>query len=280
MKTTFFTFLLSLFSMSVYAQGESIKAITFNIRFDNVNDGNNQWSLRKENAAKFLRYEDPDFAGLQEALLHQIEYLDSAVEKMKWVGVGREDGKIKGEFSPLFYHSERFKLLDQGTFWLSETPEFPSRSWDAALPRVCTWGKFEKVSDGREVYVFNTHYDHIGEKARQKSSELILKKIREISGFHNTVLMGDFNALPESEVITTITGSMLSDAFNQPKIRFGQEGTFNGFDTITIPSRRIDFIFYSEDFIPGKYSTDSRIIDGRYLSDHFPVIVELDFMAR
>lgn len=269
-------FFLTAVLISVNVQAQKIKAISFNIRFANVNDGNNQWELRKESVTDFLKYEEADFVGMQEALLSQIEYMDSEVSNMAWIGVGRDDGKNKGEFSPVFYNSDRWSLEKKETFWLSETPGTPSKSWDAALPRICTYGVFTHKKSGRQIYVFNTHYDHIGKEARLNSSKLIVQKIREISGFENTILLGDFNAEKDTEVIRVLYKSPLQDAYLSAKIRFGQKGTFTGFDTNKIPERRIDYVFHSLDLKPLKYGVDSRIIDGRYLSDHFPVIVQFE----
>ena len=261
--------------ISVTGMSQSIKAITFNIRYANESDGNNKWSLRTGIVNDFIAYEAPDFLGLQEALISQIRDIASAQEGFKWIGKGRDDGKEAGEFSPLFYNATRWKLVDSGTFWLSETPDVPSKSWDAALPRVCTWAKFESIQDQSIVYVFNTHFDHIGELARQNAAALIVKQIEEKAGSQKTILMGDFNAEVSSQTIQTVLKSPLVDSFDQAVVKLGQEGTFNGFDYQSIPTRRIDYLFVSQDFMVRKYGVDSRVIDGRYLSDHFPVIIDL-----
>ncbi len=253
-----------------------MKVCTFNIRYDNPKDGYHQWSNRRPIVQDFLRYEAPDFIGLQEALKHQIEAIATAMPGYAWIGVGRDDGVDQGEFSPIFYQAERWKLLDNGTFWLSESPTSPSKSWDAALPRICTFGKFQDRASGEVVFVFNTHYDHKGTEARAQSSQVIVSQIRQISGGNKTVLMGDFNSLPEKPAIQEILEAQLKDAFTEALIRYGSVGTYNDFDLQKVPENRIDYIFYSADWQCTRYGVDSRVIEGRYLSDHFPVIVHLE----
>ncbi|MEO1255643.1 MAG: endonuclease/exonuclease/phosphatase family protein, partial [Bacteroidota bacterium] len=164
---------------------------------------------------------------------------------------------------------------DSDTFWLSETPDKPSKSWDAALPRICTWGKFISADSGNEVYVFNTHFDHVGREARKHALNMITQKIEELASFNSAILLGDFNLEPDTEPINTLVDTPMDDTFDKAKARFGSFGTFNGFDYAKIPNRRIDYVFVSPDFAVLSYSTASHIIDGRYLSDHFPVIVTL-----
>jgi endonuclease/exonuclease/phosphatase family metal-dependent hydrolase len=268
----FGAFCLMMFSL----EAQPVKAITFNIRFANQGDGNNQWELRKAAVADFLKYESPDFVGMQEALIGQIEYLDAALPDHEWIGVGRDDGKEAGEFSPLFYNARQWELQSESTFWLSQTPDVPSKSWDAALPRICTYGVFRHKSTGETLYVFNTHYDHVGQQARKEASRIIVEKIKEVSNFENTILTGDFNAEADTEVITNITDAPLIDAYESTPTRYGPIGTFTGFNMTMNPNRRIDYIFHSEDLSADNYKVESTVIDQRYLSDHFPVVVTLN----
>lgn len=268
--------LLSLvFCCALSVTAQSIKVITFNIRLETDADGNDMWDLRKPSVADFLMYEEPDFLGMQEALLSQIRDLEGILDVYHRIGVGRDDGQESGEFSPIFYQPSKWKLLSSGTFWLAETPDQPSKSWDAALPRICTWGQFRQVDTKQTLFIFNTHFDHIGVQAREKSAELILQKIKELADGYPVVLMGDLNAEPVQAPIQLITSGGLKDAFEAAPLRFGQEGTFNGFKYDEIPSRRIDYVFVNDAFQVQKYAVDSRIINGRFLSDHFPVIVQL-----
>lgn len=255
--------------------GQTIKVISFNIRYANQTDGNNVWDLRRQAAVDFINYEKPDFFGLQEAVESQVLDFEHANAAYDWIGVGRDDGKKGGEFTPIFFDTRKWELISSGTFWLSETPDTPSSSWDAAFPRICTYGRFRHRSSGIEVNVFNTHFDHVGKEARLNSAKLILDKIDAFSNFEQVILMGDLNAEPDAPPIAVLK-EKLTDAFDAAEASFGQIGTFNAFDLKEIPNRRIDYIFFGESFLVRKYETDSRVINGRYLSDHFPVIVELE----
>lgn len=267
-------FVLILFPFFLLAQ--ELKVCSFNIRYDNPNDGYHQWGNRKQIVNDFLAYERLDFVGMQEVLKSQLDEMASKALDYRWIGVGRDDGKEKGEFAPIFYLATKWELLESNTFWLSKTPTEVSKDWDAALPRICTYGLFKEKSTGKEVYVFNTHYDHKGEIARTKSSELILKRINDISGFEKTVLLGDFNSISSDVAITSIT-SQMKDAYDHAERTYGSIGTFNGFDLQFKPEKRIDYVFFSKEMNGSAYTTDSRVIDGRYLSDHFPVIVEIGY---
>ncbi len=160
---------------------QDLSVMTYNIRLDHAGDGVNRWDMRKANMVAQLGFYEPDIVGIQEGLHHQVKYLDSALADYAYVGVGRDDGAEKGEFSAIYYQAEQFNLLQSGTFWLSTTPEKPSVGWDAALPRVCTYGLFEKKSDGQKFWVFNTHFDHIGEEARVNSMKLILDQMERFN---------------------------------------------------------------------------------------------------
>lgn len=257
-----------------FSSAQEIKVISFNIRYYNQTDGNDIWDLRKDAALEFITYENPDFFGLQEAVLKQITDFEDGTAGYQWVGVGRDDGKQGGEFTPLFYKANVWKLLDSNTFWLSTTPEVPSKDWDAALPRICTWGRFRHRETSKELLVLNTHFDHVGNVARQKSAELLLSKLADLGFTELSVLMGDFNLEPNSVPIEILSEN-LNDTFARTRVRYGEIGTFNGFTINEIPKRRIDYVFVGDQFDVNAYTVDSRIIDGRFLSDHFPVIVQL-----
>ncbi len=261
--------------VGIKSHSQALKVCTFNIRYDNENDGNNKWELRKMSVKDFLREELPDFIGMQEALMRQIEFLDEQLVQYDWIGVGRDDGERAGEFSPIFFDTTKWELLDDGTFWLSETPDQPSKSWDAALPRICTYGLFENKGSGDSTYVFNTHYDHVGTTARLNASRIIMEKIENMSAFRVTILMGDFNAPSESDEMKVIYNSALDDAFFKARDKIGPFGTFSGFDLTITPDRRIDYVFCSDEYEVEKYAVVDKITDGRYLSDHFPVMIHL-----
>lgn len=267
--------ILILIPVSMFAQQMNI--MTFNIRFNNPDDGVNAWPNRVEMVSGLLKYHEPDIFGFQEALIGQIEDIQNAMPDYEWFGVGRDDGKKGGEFSPVFFNKKKFILIASGTFWLSETPEKPSKSWDAALPRIVTWGKFKSKVTGKHFLYFNTHFDHKGDEARKNSAFVIRDKIKEISGNQGlpVILTGDFNLYPESEPIGLIKSFMKDSREITKTPPYGPEGTFNSFNWNAPLERRIDYIFTQGEIKVLKYAvlTDSK--DQRWPSDHLPVFVKI-----
>jgi len=164
------------------ASHHSLKVMTYNIRYNNPNDGENAWPKRKELVANLVRFHQVDLLGVQEALKDQMDDLSQLLPEFNWIGAGRDDGREKGEYSSILFRKERFALLQQRTFWLSATPEQAgSIGWDAAITRVCTWGKFKDKQTGKIFFLFNSHFDHVGERARLESAGLILKNIQALA---------------------------------------------------------------------------------------------------
>ncbi len=248
-----------------------LKVATFNIRFYNPADGENSWIERKTSVQEFLEFHHPDVIGFQEALHVQVHDLEAMLPGMVRIGVGRDDGGSKGEYVPLFYDSVRFDLLDSGAFWLSETPNIPSTGWDAALPRVCSFATLQDQA-GKVFTVINIHFDHVGQEARSKSAELLIQKTQNFD--HPVIVMGDFNLEPQAAPIRQML-NVMKDSFDEADIRFGNIGTFNGFNNQVNANnaRRIDYIFFNAFDAPASYEVVSHVIDGHYLSDHFPVVV-------
>jgi endonuclease/exonuclease/phosphatase family metal-dependent hydrolase len=251
--------------------------VTFNIRYNTPNDGINAWPNRIEMVTGLLKFHEADLFGLQEALHEQILDVYNNMPGFEWFGVGRDDGKKAGEFSPIFYNKSKFILIENGTFWLSETPEKPSKGWDAALNRLVTWGKFKSKVTGKQFLVFNTHFDHRGVEARKQSAVLIRKKIEEMTSNKNLplILTGDFNLTPDQEPISLIK-KYLSDSrevTEQPP--YGPIGTFNSFDWNAPMEGRIDYIFVQGGVSVLKYAvlTDSK--EKRWPSDHLPVFAKV-----
>ena len=261
-------------------KSQSLSAMTYNIRYSTINDGDNQWEKRKEFLTDQISFYGPDIFGIQEGLQHQVNFIDEQLVTYDFIGVGRDDGDKKGEYCAIFYNKEKLDLLGQSTFWLSTSPEKVSVGWDAAMERICTYGFFMEKKTGAMFWVFNTHFDHIGELAREKSSELIVQKIREINKDNlPVILMGDFNLNDQSKAIIYLS-SIFNDSrnisLNSP---FGPYGTFTGFKFLEPVKDRIDYIFCSKEKIQiEKYAvlTDSK--DSKYPSDHFPVFVEVKFI--
>lgn len=256
-------------------RAQELSLMTYNIRYATVNDGENQWEKRKAFLSEQLLFFTPDIFGIQEGLKEQVNYLDELLQRYAFIGVGRDDGKSKGEYCAIFYNKDKFQLLGEDTFWLSETPEKVSKGWDAAYERICTYALFKDINTGNTFWVFNTHFDHIGELAREKSAELIVEKIKELNRDELPVfILGDFNLNEKSKAI-----SYLSSHYNDArKISlgkpFGPFGTFTGFEFHEPVKDRIDYIFCSKAIRVKKYGvlTDSK--DGRYPSDHFPVMIQ------
>ena len=257
---------------------QTIRLMTYNIRYDNPADGENNWHNRKAGLVRQLKFHEPGIFGIQEGLAHQVAYLDSSLSSYSYFGVGRDDGKQKGEYSAVFYDTGLFRLGDQSTFWLSETPEEISVGWDAALERICTCALFEHKASGRKMWVFNTHFDHIGEKARENSAALILERMASMNtDGYPAVLMGDFNLEPGTTAIQSITKKMDDTRYAATLVSFGPDATFNDFRFNVPPSKRIDYIFTSPGSIRVlKYAvlTDSQ--NGRYYSDHLPVFAVIE----
>lgn len=272
-KLIFIIFIL--FPAVLFSQ--QINVITFNIRYNTPNDGVNAWPNRIEMVTGLLKFHEADLFGLQEALYEQILDVQKNMPGFEWFGVGRDDGEKGGEFSPIFYNKSKFILTDNGTFWLSETPEKPSKGWDAALNRVVTWGKFKSKVTGKIFYYYNTHFDHRGEEARKKSAELITAKIREMAGNagYPAILTGDFNLTPEAQGIANIKKYLRDSREITAAPPYGPAGTFNSFDWNAPMKDRIDYVFVNSQIDVLKYAvlTDSK--EMRWPSDHLPVFVKV-----
>ncbi|MGB5436021.1 MAG: endonuclease/exonuclease/phosphatase family protein [Maribacter sp.] len=266
--------LLLLLAPGIHSQ--DLKVMTYNIKYDNVNDTVNNWNDRKESMVKLIRHYEPIIFGMQEALHRQVTYIDSALTNYSYVGVGRDDGQQKGEYSPIHYDQTKLKVLKSNTFWLSPTPTKVSVGWDAAMERICTYALFEDRSTHQKFYVFNTHFDHIGKEARQNSAQLILDKIKEINDTHHPVVfMGDLNLEPEEAPIHYIKSKMDDGKDITQQSFYGPEGTFNGFDPHMKLDRRIDYIFVKGFKVRSYLHIDDRMENNKHISDHLPVLISI-----
>ena len=266
-------------SMSI--QSQELNVMTFNIRYNTRNDSLNAWPYRKDNAASQIKFHNVHILGVQEALHEQVMDLGQSLSQYKHVGVGRDDGKTKGEYSAIFYDTTRLKLLGSSTFWLSLTPEIPgSKSWDAAITRIVTWAKFTDVRTKKTFFVFNTHFDHIGKEARRESARLFRQKVKDIAGNSPVVITGDFNSKPSDDAIKILTDSTDKDKFTDTKAlslipHYGPHGTFNAFSSKETDNEPIDFIFIKGKWKVLQHATLSQTWGGRFSSDHFPVFAKL-----
>ncbi len=255
--------------------------MTFNIRLNLASDSLNAWPYRKDKVALHVLFMQTVILGVQEALPEQMNDLHLLLKRYRSIGVGREDGKNKGEFSAIFYDTTLVALTASGTFWLSETPFIAgSKGWDAALPRIVTWGKFTTRNSQIVFFLFNTHFDHMGKEARRQSSRLLLKMIDSIAGSAPVIAMGDFNALPDEEPIRVITDPAnplhLVDTRDISILpHFGPDGSFNGWKTSETGNLEIDHIFCNDKIGVLRHGTLSQVWGTRFSSDHFPVMAEL-----
>ncbi|MCB0628137.1 MAG: endonuclease/exonuclease/phosphatase family protein [Saprospiraceae bacterium] len=275
------------FTVAGKAQTATFQVMTFNIRYPNPNDGFNYWPNRKELAASMIRFHEADIVGVQEAYRSQLQDLTQQLPGYKWYGVCRTDGATDpepdGEFSAIIYRSDRFQLVSGNTFWLSEHPkEVGKAGWDAALPRIVTWAKFRDKQTQQEFFFFNTHFDHMGQKARAESARLIREQIATIAGNAPVILTGDFNAIPTEPPYRIITDEEAKDhlqdaLYLSQQPHHGPMGTWtNAFQFPGVPDRRIDYIFVKNGFKVLKHANLSDSWSGRLPSDHLPVLARVE----
>jgi endonuclease/exonuclease/phosphatase family metal-dependent hydrolase len=258
----------------------ALRVMTFNLRYDNPGDGQNAWPNRRDWVAGLVRWHAPDALGVQEALASQLADLDTRLPGFSRVGVGRADGKERGEFSAILYRADRLELVDSGTFWLSQTPEVPgSKGWDTAIERIATWARFRDRRTGCRFVHLNTHFDHVGEQARRESGRLIRQRLVTLAGGGPAVVTGDLNADPSSvpyRVLTrdTIAGAVppLVDAFVASRDgSYGPTSSWNAFKAIE-PGRRIDYVMVTPGVPVFAHAILPDYWDGRFPSDHLPVM--------
>ena len=267
---------------SVKEQTSEIKWATFNIRLDTPYDSLNNWEYRKDSVASFIRNQDLDIVGMQEVLHNQLVDLKTRLPEYAEIGVGREDGKTKGEYAPIFFKKDRFEILDNNTFWLSQYPDsIGFIGWDGACTRIATWAKMKDKQNGKIFMAINTHFDHVCTEARRKGALLIIEKIKEIVGDKPAVLTGDFNVNDSSEAYNTLTTNsfVLKDAHKEAQTKEGVDYTFHNFGRIEPSScEKIDFIFITPNIkVSINYIPEEAKQEGKFLSDHNPEVVQISF---
>lgn len=266
------TLVLCLCVSVVHAQSE-VKVMSYNIRLDVKSDGDNQWDKRKERVTTMIQFYEPDFVGLQEVLHHQKTFMEEQLKAYAVIGAGRDDGKELGEYACLFYKKDKYELIEQNTFWLSATPQVPSKGWDAALNRVCTYGLFKNKKTKQQFWVFNTHFDHVGKTARYESAKLIFQQINQVNTKQLPVILtGDFNSKPEDAPALFLQENMVNARVNS-KLVHGNADTWNAFRFMEKPNGCIDYIFTSKSskIQIDKFATITDSYELKYLSDHFPI---------
>lgn len=247
---------------------DEITLISYNIRNSGANDGINSWENRKDLTINMINQEKPDIICMQEVLNNQLEFVYDELPDYDYIGVGRDDSVRRGEFMAIFYRNDLYRLIDNGNFWLSETPQKVSRGWDGACRRMVTWGHFEDLRSGKTFFCFNTHLDHKGAVARKESIMLIVEKINEITNGGPIFLTGDFNATIDDPIFTPLTDFMHQARTDAPVS--DNKNTYNNYGLGNETPSVIDHIFYLN-AVPVSFATlDGSYGDG-YISDHFPV---------
>lgn len=274
-------FYLTLFLLAAtpaLSQPLPLRIVTYNLRYDNPADGPNAWPHRIDRIAAFVRFYEPEVMGVQEALRSMLDSLQTRLPGYHWVGVGRADGRDAGEFSAIFYRTDRLELLKTHTFWLSPNPEVPgSKGWDAAIERICTWALFRDRQNSQEFFVFNTHFDHVGVQARLESARLLHHVIAQNARTAPVMLIGDFNTTEDTPPYQVLTSDgLLYDALYRAEHgHYGPRTTWNGFKALE-PGQRIDFIFVTKNI---RVLRHAILVDldeaGRFASDHLPVVADV-----
>ncbi len=256
--------------------GPSVRFISWNIRYDTAEDGEHRWEERKTRVVRWLKAENAPVIGLQEVLHGQLMALQASLgPNYDWTGAGRDDGKTKGEYSPIAVDTTRMELLQKGMIWLSETPGQPSKGWDAALPRVCSWVQLRDKRMNELLWVFNTHFDHQGEEARRKSAQLINDSIQAWCSSDRVVLLGDFNETADGPVWRTFQLGGLTDSKLLCEQPSGLDYSFHGFKPGWRKGKRIDFIWLRGFKTVHRHETPALLDEkSNYASDHAPVVVE------
>ena len=287
-KFLFWSSLFTYFSVCISFFGEEkvsgtnsndLRLMSFNIRNSYAKDGDNYWDLRKEQVYEVIRSYSPDILGLQEANHLQLTQLRKQMQEYEDVGIGSKGG-TKGQYSSIFFYlKKKFKLVDSGNFWLSETPEKPSKSWNSAHVRICTWVRLIELESSEEVLVYNTHMDDGSKKAREKGAELIRQHLKNQMIENRYIIMGDFNAAEDSDAVKKLKGNgdfIAVDSFRVFNSDAEDVGTYNGFTGKT-NGKKIDYILVPENSLVQEASILMSNKNGKYPSDHYPVTARVHF---
>ena len=262
---------------------EPLTVMTFNIRYGTAKDGENEWSARRDMLFEVIRDAKPDLLGLQEALDFQIDEILAAVSGYAVVGVGRDDGAEKGEYSAILFRTERFHVAEAGTFWFSDTPTVPgSKSWGNQITRISSWARFID-RDGRGFYHFNLHLDHQSQPSRERSTVLLRGRIDTRTFPDPVIVTGDFNVGETNPALATLTGGSgapLMDTFRVVHADVKDAGTFSDFKFGFHGTDKIDYVLVQ----PGTEVMAAEIVrfsrNNRYPSDHFPVTARVRLIDR
>lgn len=268
------TTIVFLYGMNCFCQ---TKIMSYNIRYNNPQDNENCWESRKQEVVEMIKYYQPEILGIQEGLSSQVNYIDATLTNYSFVGLGRDDGKEKGEFTAIFFDTTKYKLIETKTFWLSQTPNKVSIGWDASMKRICTYGAFLNKKTKKPIFIFNCHFDHIGKKSRNKSAYLILQEIKNKGiGNERIAVIGDLNCLPDESPIE-ILNMELKDSYQVSQSQpYGPIGTFNNFNIVNEVTKRIDYIMVKNLTVKHYTSIDDRRKNNLWLSDHLPILIQTE----
>jgi endonuclease/exonuclease/phosphatase family metal-dependent hydrolase len=251
-----------------------ISIMSFNLRYDTDEDGDNRWDKRKDACINMLKETSPAIIGIQEGLQHQVDLIKEKLPEYDYVGI-KSEGGYYGEYKAIFYNKQQFNVVKSNTFWLSETPDIQSYGWDANNIRIVTWAHFtDKYNGNRSLYVFNTHLDHKGKQAREESVKLLIKKIDEITDRNSPVFItGDFNVIIRDKALTPL----LNQYYSARRFAEYTDNTysFNAFGRWYL-SRNIDFIFY-KGVKALSFRTVREDYGAEYISDHYPIITHFNY---
>jgi endonuclease/exonuclease/phosphatase family metal-dependent hydrolase len=257
-------------------QPKELKVMSYNVRTGTANDGTNSWQFRCPATIEMLNEQKPDVFGIQEALESQLLFITENIKDYKQVGVGRDNGKKKGEFMSIFWNTKTVSMIKWGTFWLSETPDVPSKGWDAACKRTATWALMKDKKTGKKYYFVNTHLDHKGTQAQKNGLALIVSKIKEMNPKgYPMVLTGDFNIKPDDPALVDLDKIMVSA--RNVALTTDHLQTFNGWGKAK-SDLVIDYIYISGFSRCIEYQTvTKKYADRKYISDHYPIYATLIF---
>lgn len=306
MKKLILSLVASVFCL-MSAGAEEFRLGSFNIRYSNRNDSvaGNGWGQRAPYVAGLIRFHDFDIIGTQEGKYHQLEDILSMMPGYSYIGIGRDDGIHAGEHSAIFYKNDKFDVLDHGDFWLSETPDCPSKGWDApSHKRICSWGKFRDRKSGEKILFINLHMDHKGTVARAESAKLVLQRVKELSDGLPVIITGDFNADQHSKPYAILQNSgIVRDSYEIADFRYAPNGTYFAFEPYRFTLKRIDHLFVNDGFHVKKYGvltetyraplTDKQKASGKFMvsekspdytdrtpSDHYPVMIVVETVKK
>lgn len=284
MKKILFCLMAALLTVNALFAKDSdaqLNVMSYNLRYDNPGDKDNQWKFREDLATDLIRFHDADVFGAQEVLHNQLVDLTDRLPEFGYVGVGREDGKTKGEYAPIFYRKDRFSVEKSGNFWLAEDINaVGQKGWDAACERVATWAVLKDINTGKQFFFLNTHLDHMGQVARHEGASLVLEQVRKLSGSLPVIVTGDFNATPSDEPIQVLTNPgdarHLTDSRKIAPFTYGPEWTFHDFGKIPFDQREwIDYIFVKGTIKVLRHAVLTETLNQVFPSDHCPIISTL-----